>query len=488
MAQRTRIVCTLGPASDSDENVRGLIRAGMDVARLNFSHGDHATHAARIERVRRIAREERAVIALMGDLQGPKIRVGEISRGAISLQPGAAFTLTTRKVDGSPESISIDFPDLPQAVQPGNRILLADGLMELQVIAVNGDEVQTRVVTGGELTPHKGVNLPGVPLKISALTEKDRADAAFAVEQDLDYLALSFVRSADDVIELKHLIAARGAAIPVVAKIEKLEAVEQIDAILAASDGVMVARGDLGVEASAEEVPLYQKMIIRKANAAGKPVITATQMLESMIENPRPTRAEASDVANAILDGTDAVMLSGETAAGAYPVQAAQTMARIADAIEASRQFESCIRKYGGDAMSVTDSIGNATCEIAEQLNARLIITATFSGFAARMISRHRPLTRIFAVTANEKTQRRLALVWGIHSTQITHVDTMEQIVMQSIGAALEQGLVAEGDRVIITGGVPAGVSGRTNMIQVRVVGETMSGKFQVYPVEHGGG
>jgi pyruvate kinase len=473
MPQRTRIVCTLGPASDSDEIVRALIRAGMDVARLNFSHGDHATHAARIERVRRLAREESAIVALMGDLQGPKIRVGAISRGAIQLTSGASFTLTTRALDGSAEAISVDFPELPQAVRPGDRILLADGLMELQVVATNATDVQTRVITGGELTSHKGVNLPGVPLKISALTEKDRADVAFAVAQDLDYLALSFVRRAEDVIELKRLIDTHGAAIPVVAKIEKPEAMEHIDAILAASDGVMVARGDLGVEAAVEQVPIFQKTIIRKANAAGKPVITATQMLESMIENPRPTRAEASDVANAILDGTDAVMLSGETAAGKYPLLAVQMMAHIADAVESSLQFESCIRKYGGDAMSVTDAIGNATCEIAEQLGAKLIITSTSSGFAARMISRHRPLTPIFAVTANEKTQRRLALVWGIHSTLIAPVDLMEKIVAQSIAAVQQQGLVAKGDRVVITGGVPAGVSGRTNMVQVRVVGET---------------
>jgi len=467
MPQRTRIVCTLGPASDSDEIVRALIRAGMDVARLNFSHGDRATHAARIERVRRIAHEERAVVALLGDLQGPKIRVGAISRGAIQLQPGAAFTLTTRAMDGSADAISVDFPQLPQVVRAGDRVLLADGLMELQVVSAGATDVQTRVVNGGELKPHQGVNLPGVPLKISALTERDRGDAAFAGEQDLDYLALSFVRSADDVIELKRLIDA-----PVVAKIEKPEAIEHIDAILAASDGVMVARGDLGVEASVEQVPIFQKTIIRKANAAGKPVITATQMLESMIENPRPTRAEASDVANAILDGTDAVMLSGETAVGKFPVAAAQMMAQIANTIEASMQFQSCIRKYGGDAMSVTDAIGNATCEIAEQLGAKLIITSTFSGFAARMISRHRPLTPIFAVTSNEKTQRRLALIWGIHSTLIAQADTMERIVAQSIAAAQQEGLVALGDRVVITGGVPAGISGRTNMVQVRVVGE----------------
>jgi len=472
MPQRTRIVCTLGPASDSDEVVRALIRAGMDVARLNFSHGDHATHYARIERVRRIARKERAVVALLGDLQGPKIRVGKIARGAIQLVPGAIFTLTTRPVDDSPDTVHVDFADLPRAVQPGSRILLADGAMELRVIATSTTDVETRVVTGGELRSRQGINLPGASLKISALTEKDRADLAFAIEHDLDYIALSFVRCAEDVLGLRRVLETYGATIPIIAKIEKPEALEQIDAILEASDGVMVARGDLGVEVAAEQVPLIQKMIIRKANALGKPVITATQMLESMIEHPRPTRAEASDVANAILDGTDAVMLSGETAVGKYPIEATQTMARIADAVEASRQFEACARKFDVAAMNVTDAIGDATCEIAEQVNARLIITATFSGYTARMISRHRPLTRIFAVTVNEKTQRQLALVWGIHSALIARAETTEDIIAQSLEAAQREGFVQPGDRVVITGGVPAGFAGRTNMIQVRVVGE----------------
>ncbi len=472
MVQHTRIVCTLGPASDSDEVLRAMVRAGMDVARLNFSHGDHATHAARIARVRRIAREEDATLALLGDLQGPKIRIGEIAGGAAQLATGATFTLTTRDVPGDAAVARIDFPELPAAVRVGDRILIADGLLELRVLAADATDVQTQVINGGELRPRKGVNLPGVPLKISALTAKDRADVEFAVTQDLDYLALSFVRRAEDVVELKQLIAARAGTIPVIAKIEKPEAMEQIDAILAASDGVMVARGDLGVEVSAEQVPLFQKLIIRKANAQGKPVITATQMLESMIENPRPTRAEASDVANAILDGTDAVMLSAETAVGKYPAQAVAMMARIGDVMEASQQFQACLRKFGDDAMSITDAIGNATCEIAEQLRAKLIVTSTSSGFAARMISRHRPMTPILAVTASEKTQRRLALVWGVHASLIARAETMDGIVQESIAAAEARGLVQPGDLVVITGGVPAGISGRTNMIQVRVVGE----------------
>ena len=474
MQQRTRIVCTIGPSSDSDEILRAMIRAGMDVARLNFSHGDHAAHTARVERVRRIAREENAIVAILADLQGPKIRVGEIAGGVAHLEPGASLTLTNRTVMGNAKVVGIDFPGLPQAVQPGNRILLDDGCIELQVVSANATDVLTRVVTGGELKPHKGVNLPGVQLKISALTDKDRIDLAFAAEQQVDYIALSFVRRAEDVIELKELLIAQGASIPVIAKIEKPEAVEQIDAIIQASDGVMVARGDLGVEVEPEQVPIYQKSIIRKANAAGKPVITATQMLESMIQNPRPTRAEASDVANAILDGTDAIMLSAETAAGKYPVEAVQMMARIGDAVETSLQFKSCSFDFGDKAMSITDAIGEATCEIARQMNAKLIITATSSGFTARMISRHRPLTPIFAITSSEQTQRRLALVWGINSGLNNHATTMEQVVANAILAALTQGLVRDNDVVVITAGVPAGIAGRTNMIQVRVVGEKL--------------
>jgi len=473
MVQRTRIVCTLGPASDSEEVLRAMIRAGMDVARLNFSHGDHATHAVRIKRVRRIAQEESVIVAILADLQGPKIRVGDIAAGVIALAAGASFTLTTRAVDGDANAASVDFADLPQSVQPGNRILLDDGLIELQVISTSTTDVVTRVVTGGELRPHKGVNLPGVPLKISALTEKDRADLAFAIAQDVDYIALSFVQRPEDVRKLKDLIRQSGATIPVIAKIEKPEAMAQIDAILTESDSAMVARGDLGVEASPEQVPIFQKTLIRTANAAGKPVITATQMLESMIHNPRPTRAEASDVANAILDGTDAVMLSGETAIGKYPVEAVQMMVHIADAVEASLQFQTCARDFGGDAMSITDAIGNATCEIARQLGAKVIITSTFSGFTARMISRHRPLIPIFAVTSNERTQRQLALVWGVQTALVKNAATMDEIIEASLRSVLEHGVAKPGDLAVITAGVPVGAPGRTNMVQVRVVGET---------------
>jgi pyruvate kinase len=470
MKQRTRIVCTLGPASDTDEVVRAIIDAGMDVARLNFSYGDHSRHASRIERVRRIAKEEKALVAVLGDLQGPKIRVREICGGSAELASGSSFILTTRAIVGDASAISIDFADLPQSVKGGERILLDDGLIELQVVSASVNDVLTRVVNGGVLKPHKGVNLPGVPLKISALTEKDRTDLVFAVEQDLDYIALSFVRHPQDVVELKQLLAARGAIIPVIAKIEKLDAIDAIDAIIEVSDGVMVARGDLGVEAPPEKVPIFQKMIIRKANAVGTPVITATQMLESMINNRHPTRAEASDVANAIFDGTDAVMLSAETAIGKYPAEAVQTMERIADVAGESAQLKDHRHEVGVGTGNMTDAIGNATCEIARQLNARVIITATTSGFTARMISRHRPDTPILAVTSQERTRRRLALVWGIQSALVDETESTDGMIAASLAAAVKQGVVKRGDVAVITAGIPTGISGRTNMIQVRVV------------------
>lgn len=472
MNPRTRIVCTLGPASDTDEIVRAMIRTGVDVMRLNFSHGNHATHLARIERIRRISREENAVVAILADLQGPKLRVGEIAHGPIQLQTGATFTLTTLPVPGDAARVSVDFLALPQSVHAGSQILLNDGLIELRVISTNATDVVTKVISGGELTSRKGINLPGTPLRFSALTDKDRTDLEFAVEHQVDFIALSFVRQAEDVMELKRLLAARGATIPVIPKIEKPEAIRQIDEILDVSDGVMIARGDLGVEVPPEQVPIFQKTIIRKANIVGKPVITATQMLESMIQNPRPTRAEASDVANAILDGTDAVMLSGETAVGHYPVQAVEMMARIARESEENVEFHRVWANTVDGKGNITDAIGAMTCEVARKLSARVILTATSSGFTARMISRHRPRTPIFAVTWNQETQRRLALVWGLQSAIIQPAANTEVMIASAIEAALDAGIVRKGDCVVVTAGVPVGVAGRTNMVQVRTVGE----------------
>jgi len=470
--RRTRIVCTLGPASDLDDTVRAMIRAGMDAARLNFSHGEHADHARHIERVRRIARAENATVAIIADLQGPKIRVRDFANGSVALTPGSTFTLTTQEIPGDAKRASVDFLSLPQTVRAGNRILLCDGLIELQVVSTDASDVVTRVINGGELRSHQGVNLPGVSLGISALTVKDRADLVFAIEQGVDYIAQSFVRSDADVLELKQLLAAQHADIPVIAKIEKHEAVEQIENILRVSDSVMVARGDLGVEALPEQVPLFQKEIIHQANAAGKPAITATQMLESMIEHPRPTRAEASDVANAILDGTDAVMLSAETAMGRYPVQVVEMMARIANAVEGQVAYQPTFSQSRVSAPSVTDAIGLATCETALKLHARVIITATQSGYTARMIARHRPQIPILAVTADEQTLRRLALVWGVRPALTSQVNSLEAVVAGCLEVAVNLGLAEKGDLVVITGGAPPGVPGTTNMVQVRVVSD----------------
>ncbi len=466
---RTRIVCTLGPASDSDETAREMIRAGMNVARLNFSHGDRATHRAHITRVRQIARAENANIAILADLQGPKTRVGGIAGGAAALQADAPFVLTTRAVEGNAQLVGVDWATLPLWVEPGQRILLDDGRIELRVVSKTAEAVTTRVITGGILRPRKGLNLPSGLRELPALTDKDRVDLAFAVENQVDYIAQSFVRRASDVMELKQCLAENHAEIPIIAKIERPEAVEHMDAILAAADGVMVARGDLGVEAPPEQVPLYQKSIIQQANAAGKPVITATQMLESMIENPRPTRAEASDVANAILDGSDAVMLSAETAVGKYPVETVQMMARIAQAAEKNLRFRDLL-PTDARMPSITDAIGNATCEIAQQLEARLIITATYSGFTARMIARHRPRTPILAVTANAATLRRLALVWGVQAAPIQEPPTLDELVALCLETATKCGAANKGDLVVLTSGAPARAPGRTNMLQVHVL------------------
>jgi pyruvate kinase len=470
---RTKIVCTLGPASESEDVLREMIRAGMDVARLNFSHGDHPAHARRLALVRRLAQEEGKEVAVIQDLQGPRLRAGAIAAGSTMLREGERFTLTTRQVPGDEREVTAPYSHLPQDVRPGDRLLLDDGLLELKVEEVTDTDVVCRVVVGGVLRERKGVSLPGVTLSLPSLTEKDHNDLAFGLAQGVDYVALSFVRRASDIEELRALMAARGLLVPIIAKIEKGEAIDDFDDILAVSDGVMVARGDLGVEMPAEEVPLYQKMIIRKANAVGKPVVTATQMLQSMMDNPRPTRAEASDVANAILDGTDAVMLSGETAVGKYPLEAVRTMARIAVTTEQNFPYEEWLRMAFTEAVtSVTEAISLATCEIACELGAQAIIASTSSGATARAVARHRPTTPIIAITPNEAVQRRLALVWGVHPLLVPRFASTDEMITTAMKACQEAGLVKTGDRLVITAGVPMFVPGRTNMLQVRVVGE----------------
>jgi pyruvate kinase len=470
---RTKIVCTLGPATDAEDTVRGLVEAGMTVARINFSHGSHEGHARQIAAVRRAAGEGQRAVAVLADLQGPKLRVGLLPNDEIELAPGATVRLALMAASPDPGTIPIPHPEVLRDVEPGDRILLDDGILELRVLASDGREAQAQVVAGGPLRSRKGLSLPHTRLKMPSVTEKDQADARFAVEQGVDYFALSFVRCDDDVQRLRAFLRDLGSSAPIIAKIEKPEAVDGIDAILAVSDGLMVARGDLGVEAPVEEVPIIQKKLIRLANQAGKPVITATHMLESMIRNPRPTRAEASDVANAILDGSDAVMLSGETAVGRYPLASVQTMARIAALTESAIPYEDWLRRaFSRAATNVTEAIGQVACEMAAELGARAIIASTVTGSTARRVASHRPATPIVAPTPRLSTYRELALVWGVVPLLVDEFDDTETMIVSATAAARERGLVVDGDLAIITAGVPLGGTGLTNMIKAHQVGE----------------
>jgi pyruvate kinase len=470
---RTKIVCTIGPASSSPDVVRGLIRAGMSVARINFSHGDHATHAQSIATLRRVAEQEGRLVAVMADLQGPKLRVGEIEGGAIDLREGDMVTLTSHPQPGATDEVPVPHPELLGDLRTGQTVLLDDGGLELVVVRAGEGSLECRVIVGGQLTSHKGINVPGAKLSFSALTPKDREQVAFALEHRVDFFALSFVRRAPDVRELRQFL--KGADVSIIAKIEKPEALSVFDAILAEADGIMVARGDLGVETPAEEVPFHQKRIIRACNRAGKPVITATQMLQTMIEHPRPTRAEASDVANAILDGTDAVMLSGETAVGRYPIQATETMAAICANAEAHLPYGHLLKGESGDGEreTITEAISLAAVEIASEVGAKAIITATMSGMTARMVARHRPCVPVVAVTPSRETLFRLALVWGVVPVQVAEFGTTDDMVDMMVQAARQRRMIAWGDPVVLTAGIPFGSGGETNMLKVHVVGET---------------
>src|SRR5512139_2491799 len=467
---RTKIVCTLGPASDSDDIVRAMVHAGMSVARINFSHGDHVTHAMRIERVRRIAREENVVLAVLGDLQGPKIRVGKFADGSTTVQAGQDIILTLREVPGDAHEVTLPHPELIDAAHPGQRLLLDDGQLEFVVVEASPTDVRWRVVTGGALGSHKGVSAPGAQLNLSALSDKDREDARFAAEQQLDYLALSFVRTGDDVCELRSLLNDLGSDIPIVTKIEKAEAIDNFEDILQCSDGIMIARGDLGVETPAESVPLVQKRLIRRCNLRGLPVITATQMLNSMITSPRPTRAEASDVANAILDGTDAVMLSGETATGQYPVQAVQTMARIATMTEPNFPYGTWQADVETEEHTVDAAIGRATVDIAEALGAKAIATLTHSGRSARLIAQYRPSIPILAAATSERVQRQLALVWGVVPMLTEHHPTTDDRIRAAAALSVKNGLAQQGDLIVIAAGIGTPQNRRTNLLTVHIV------------------
>ena len=470
---RTKIVCTLGPASDNEEIVRAFVKAGMAVARVNFSHGSYEDHARRIETVRRVAGEAGRPVAILADLQGPKLRVGLLPQEGMTLTAGETVTLDAVESTTEPTTIPLPHPEVLRDVHPGDRMLLDDGLLELQVLEGDGQQVRAQVIVGGVLQSRKGLSLPHTSIRMPSITEKDQADAAFALEQEVDYFALSFVRSGDDVARLRAWLQERQADTPIIAKIEKPEALDCIDDILSASDGLMVARGDLGVEAPAEEVPIAQKRIIRACNESCKPVITATQMLDSMMRNPRPTRAEASDVANAILDGTDAIMLSGETAVGRYPVESVRTMARIAQVTERSMPYADWLmRAQRQGSRGVTDAIAQVACEIAAELKATAIITSTVSGSTSLRVASHRPVTPIVAPTPDLATYRQLALVWGVEPLLVDQFVHTDDMIVTVVEAARARDLVEDGDLVIITAGVPLGGTGLTNTLKVHRVGE----------------
>jgi pyruvate kinase len=471
---RTKIVCTIGPATNSAEKMRALIQAGMNVARINFSHGDRTIHEETIARLREVADQEQRLVAIMADLQGPKLRVGDVRGEPIKLRQGQLVTLSTATHSGADDQIPVPHPELLRDLDLGQNLLLDDGNLSLTIQRREGPErLKARVVTGGPLTSHKGINVPGARLNFATLTDKDRQDAAFALERNVDTFALSFVRRAADVRELRQFLQAHGADEPsIIAKIEKPEALTHFEDILAHADGIMVARGDLGVETPAEEVPFHQKRLIRSCNRAGKPVITATQMLQTMIEHPRPTRAEASDVANAILDGTDAVMLSGETAVGNYPVKAAETMANICANAEAHLPHSRLVEPGADGYNSITEAISSSAVEIAREVGARAIITATMSGTTARMVARNRPSVPIVAVTPSRRTLYRLALVWGVAPVKVPEFKTTDEMVDVMIQAALREGLVAWEDPVVLTAGIPFGQGRGTNMLKVHVIGD----------------
>ena len=468
-SRRAKIVCTLGPATDSPEVLSAIVSAGMDVARLNFSHGSHAEHSRRLRKLREVSVACGKAVAVMQDLQGPKIRTGSLEGGRrVELREGALITITTRPIECNERFISTTFEHLPEEVRPGNNILLSDGLIELRVESVKGTEVQCSVVNGGELGEHQGINLPGVPLRISALTKKDREDLKFGIKNRVDYIALSFVRRAEDILTLKRVLARAEKSIPVVAKLEKPEAIDHLDDILHATDAVMVARGDLGVELPPEMVPAVQKRIISRASAMRVPVITATQMLESMTVHPRPTRAEASDVANAVIDGTDALMLSGETATGNYPVKAVEMMERIISVTEGTQ--------HAGDFHSVWDrpeklDVPEAICEtvahMTAELNLKAVAVFTQSGSSARLISKYRPRVPVFAFSPFDNVLRRTALYWGVTPVHMRRLQSTDKMVEAAAQRLREIGVVGPGDFIAVIAGNPIAKRGSTNILKV---------------------
>ena len=473
--RRTKIVCTIGPASEDLDTIKEFIQRGMDVARLNFSHGTHLEHGERIKKIKEASRLLHKRVGILVDTRGPEIRIKAFRGGKVELQEGERFTLTTKEVDGDSRRVSITYQGLPGDVRPGTRILLDDGLIELRVEKITSTEIETLVIHGGSISSYKGINVPGVYINLPVLTAADERDIAFALQQDIDFIAASFIRRAADVLTIRRLLEKNSSPVKLIAKIENSEGVKNFHEILQVADGIMVARGDLGVEIPAEDVPLVQKKIIAACNRAGKPVITATQMLDSMIRHPRPTRAEASDVANAIFDGTDAVMLSGETASGAFPVEAVETMARIAARTEEALEYREILEKLKPALQnSVTDAISYATCRAAQDLGVAAIISATHSGHTARMVSKYKPKAPIIAVTPSAKVASALTLTWGVYPLLCPPTSSTDETFNTSVKVALEAGLIQSGDLVILTAGVPVGVPGTTNFMRIDTVGEVI--------------
>jgi len=474
--RKTKIVATIGPASENLETLKELIEAGVNVMRLNFSHGTHEEHGKRISLIRKAEKEVKKTVGILLDTKGPEIRTGMVENGQIELITGEEIILTTEQITGNKRKVSITYEGLPDDVEPGAKILIDDGLLGLEVQRVEGKEIVCKILNGGILKNQKGVNVPGVKVKLPGVTEKDVSDIKFGIEQGIDFIAASFIRKAKDVLEIRKILEDNNADIQIIAKIENREGVDNVEEILQASDGIMVARGDLGVEIPAEEVPLIQKKIISMCNRAGKPVITATQMLDSMQRNPRPTRAEASDVANAIFDGTDAIMLSGETAAGKYPLEAVKTMAKIAEYTENALDYTFVLHKQRTiQQVTIPDALSQGVATIALELNAKAIITSTESGNTAKLVSKYRPKAPIIAVTPHDKVIRRLSVIWGVYPLKAIEVKSTDQMIEMAIDVSLANKLVKRGDLVVITAGVPVGESGTTNLLKVHVIGDILA-------------
>lgn len=471
--RKTKIICTLGPSTDDDEVLRQLMILGMNVARFNFSHGTHESHKKNFNRLVKLREELNLPIAALLDTKGPEIRIGQFAEGKVTLTKGDIISLTTRQIEGTKQSVSVNYRDFVRDINVDSIILLDDGLIELSVLDIRADEVVCTVMNSGVLSNNKGVNLPNTRLSMPYISEKDRADIIFGIQTGYDFIAASFVRTAQDIMDIRGILEEHNChKTKIIAKIENREGVNNIDEIIRVADGIMVARGDMGVEIPAEEVPALQKMIIKKVYNAGKQVITATQMLDSMIKNPRPTRAETNDVANAIYDGTSAIMLSGETAIGLYPVETLQTMSRIALYTEEDIDYiERLKNRTVSEEANVTSAISHATCTTAHDLGARAIITVTKSGRTARMISKFRPVAPILGCTTSSSVYRQMNLMWGVTPLLINEETQTEAIFEHAIEAAQKASLVENGDLVVITSGVPLGVSGTTNMIKVEVVG-----------------